>query len=209
VNDAGIFGYLEVREITQTSLGKNSPKYAQSAKVLIGTSLDKWLDSRSLMSCNVGQYLPTDESPVAEVEWIVHLKMIAQQGRRRGRGRGHFLPPQNVELIVTTREGHTLHLTGYCLPDLEECYLDLQQGRLVLRKFHAHEGHINPMRRNHPIARIHMHFPSIKFPLIESRSSYAYSIDEDGFADVADCLKFFCAELSIDLGGWQPYLRPY
>lgn len=37
------------------------------------------------MSCNVGQYLPINDSPVAEIERIVHLKMIAQQGRRRGR----------------------------------------------------------------------------------------------------------------------------
>ena len=190
------------------TLMRYSLKCVQSAKVLIGTNQGKWLDSRSLMSCNVEQYLPADDSPVADVERIVRLKMIAQQGRRRGRWRGHFLPPQNVEFIISTREGHTLHLTGYCLTDLEECYLALQQRKLVLRKFHAHEGHINPMGRNHPITRIHMHFPSIKFPLIESRSSYAYSIDEDGFNNVADCLEFFCAELSIDLAGWQPYLRP-
>ena len=161
------------------------------------------------MSCNVGQYLPIDDSPVVEIEWIVHLKMTAQQGKRRGRWRSHFLPPQNVEFVITTREGHTLHLTAYCLTDLEECYLALQQSRLVLREFHAHEGHVNPMRRNHPITRIHMHFPSTKFPLIKGRSSYAYPIDEDGFNDVADCLEFFCAELNIDLAGWQPYLRPH
>jgi len=162
-----------------------------------------------VMSCNVEQYLPIDDSPVEEVELIVHLKMTAQQGRRRSRGRGHFLPPQNVEFVITTKEGHTLHLTGFCLTDLDECHLALQQSKLVLRKFHAHDGHINPMRRNHSISRIHMHFPSTKFSLIEGRSSYAYSIDEDGFNDVADCLEFFCAELNIDMTGWQPYLRPY
>lgn len=175
----------------------------------IGTSLDKWLDSRSLMSCNVGQYLPADDSPVAEVERFVHLKMIAQLGRRRGRGRGHFLPPQNIEFIITTQEGHTLHLTGYCVREVEECHLGLHYGSTVLRKFDAHEGHINPSHRNDPITRIHMHFPSVNFPLVKHRSSYAYSIGEDGFDDVADCLEFFCAEVGIDLGGWQPYLWPY
>jgi len=159
------------------------------------------------MSCNVTQYLPVDDRPVVEAERIVHLKMIAQQGRRRGRGRGNLIPPQDIEFVITTQEGHMLHMTGYCLPDLEECHLDLQHGKVILRKFHTHEGHINPMRQNHPTARLHMHFPSIRFPLIESRSSYAYSIDDgDGFDDVADCLEFFCAELDIDLGGWQPYL---
>ncbi len=159
------------------------------------------------MSCDVGQYLPPDDSPISEVEQIVHLKMTAQQGRRRGRGRGQFLPSQSIEFVITTREGHTLHLTGYCLSDLDECYLDFQHGRIILREFHTHDGHINPMKRNHPIARIHMHFPSKKFLLGEGRSSYAYSIDDDGFDDIVDCLKFFCAELDIDLNGWQPYLR--
>jgi len=161
------------------------------------------------MSCNVGQYLPADDSPVAEVERFVHLKMIAQLGRRRGRGRGHFLPPQNIEFIITTQEGHTLHLTGYCVREVEECHLGLHYGSTVLRKFDAHEGHINPSHRNDPITRIHMHFPSVNFPLVKHRSSYAYSIGEDGFDDVADCLEFFCAEVGIDLGGWQPYLWPY
>jgi len=161
------------------------------------------------MSCNVIQYLPSDDNPVTEVERIVHLKMVAQQGRRRGRGRGQFLPPQNVEFVITTREGHTLHLTGYCVPELEECYLGLLQGKTVLRKFHSHEGHINPNHLNDLITRIHMHFPSVRFPLVENKSSYAYSIDENGFDDVADGLESFCAELDVDLAGWQPYLRRY
>lgn len=159
------------------------------------------------MSCNVGQYLPTDDNPVAEVERVVHLTMIAHQGRRRSRGRGHFIPPQDIEFIVTTQEGHILHLTGYCRSEVEEYYLDLQQGRLVLREFHVHEGHVNPMGRNHPVTRLHMHFPSGNFPLVEGKSSYAYSMGDDGFGDVTDCVEFFCAELGISLDPWQPHLR--
>lgn len=159
------------------------------------------------MSCNVGQYLPSDDSPVTEVERIVHLKMVAQQGRRRGRGHGNFLPPQNVEFVITTQEGHTLHMTGYSRPELEACYLDLQQGRTILREFHAHDGHFNPGRRNDPVTRVHMHFPSSNFPLVENKSSYAYSIYDGGFDDITDGLDAFCSELGIDLNGWQPYLR--
>jgi len=158
------------------------------------------------MSCNVAQYLPIDDSPVVGVELIVHLKMTAQQGRRRGRGRGRFIPPQDIEFIITTQEGHTLHLTGYCILEVEECHLSLHYGSTVLRKFDVHEGHINPHRLNDPITRMHMHFPSTSFPLVKHRSSYAYSIGEDGFDDVADCLNFFCSELGINLSGWQPHL---
>jgi hypothetical protein len=161
------------------------------------------------MTCNVGQYLPADDSPVIEVEQIVHLKMIAQPGRRRGRGRGrgHFIPPQNMEFIITTQAGHTLHLTGYCVPEVEECHLGLHYGSTTLRKFDAHEGHINPRHRNGPISRIHTHFPTLGFPLVKHKSSYAYSISDGGFDHVTDCLNFFCVELGIDLNDWQPYLR--
>ena len=159
------------------------------------------------MSCNVAQYLPKEDSPVVDVETVVHSKMTAQQGRRRGRGRGHFIPPQDIEFIIIAQEGHTLHLTGYCIPEVEECHLALHYRSTVLRKFDAHEGHMNPYRLNDPIARIHMHFPSTKFPLVKHRSSYAYSIDKDGFSDIVDSLDFFCAELDIDLSAWQPHLR--
>lgn len=159
------------------------------------------------MSCNVSQYLPVDDSPVVGVELIVHLKMAAQQGRRRGRGRGRFIPPQDIEFTITTQGGHTLHLVGYCIPEVEECHLSLHHGSTVLRKFDVHEGHINPRRLNDPITRMHMHFPSTNFPLVKHRSSYAYSIGEDGFDDVADCLDFFSSELGINLSGWQPHLR--
>lgn len=160
-----------------------------------------------IMSCNVGQYLPVDDSPVEEVELIVHLKMTAQQGRRRGRGRGYFIPPQDIEFIIATQEGHTLHLTGYCVPEVEECHLSLHYGSTILRKFDAQEGHINPRYRHDPVTRIHMHFPSTNFPLVRYRSSYAYSTDDDGFDDIADCLNSFCNEVGIDLNEWQPYLR--
>jgi hypothetical protein len=159
------------------------------------------------MVCNVGQYLPPDDSPVAQVEHIVHLKMTAVQGRPHGRGRGQFRPPQDIEFVINTQEGHTLHLAGYCDPEVEECHLGLHHGSTVLRKFEAHDGHVNPRHRNDPIARIHMHFPSTNFPLVTHRSSYAYSIDDGGFDDVVDCLNFFCAELGIDLSAWQPRLR--
>jgi len=203
------YGVIVVGVATNGFLGirTNIRVYALSAKAQIGTGPNKQLGGSNLMSCNVAQYLPSDDSPVTEIERIVHSKMVAQQGRRRGRGRAHFLPPQDIEFIITTQEGYTLHLTGYCVPEVEECHLGLHHGSTVLRKFEAHEGHVNPRRRNHPITRIHMHFPSINFPLVMHRSSYAYSIDEDGFDDVAECLEFFCAELSIELGGWQPRLR--
>jgi len=173
----------------------------------VKVNLDELLDFSNLMSCNVAQYLPIDDSPVVEVERVVHLRMVAQQGRRRGRGRGRLIPPQGIEFIVTTQEGHTLHLTGYCQPDVEECHLALHHGREVLRKFDAHEEHVNPKRRDYPTARLHMHFPSVKYPLIEKSSSYAYSIDDDGyFDDVADCLEYFCSELDVDMSDWQPHL---
>ena len=160
------------------------------------------------MTCDVGKYLPMGDFPVDEVERIVHLRMRAQQGRRRGRGRAHraFLPPQSIEFVVTTQNGDTLHLTGYYLPDAEQCYLDLHHGRAVLRKFHGHEGHRNPNGFGNSVAYLHMHFPSRKYPLVEYKSSYAYALDGDRFGDVADYLSFFCAALDIDLNEWQSYL---
>ena len=186
---------------------ENVLESALNARVQIGISPRNSLGSSSLMSCNVAQYLPIDDSPVAKVELVVHLKMTAQPGRRRGRGRAHFIPPQDIEFIITTQEGHTLHLTGETGCQVEGICYNFNYGSTVLRKFDAHEGHINPSHRNDPITRIHMHFPSTNFPLVKHRSSYAYSIDEDGFDDVADCLNSFCTELDIDLNGWQPYLR--
>lgn len=140
------------------------------------------------MTCNIGQYLPGDDSSVIEVEHIVHLRMVAQQGSRKGRGhgRGHFIPPQNIEFIITTHEGHTLHLIGYCVPEVEKCHLSLHHGNTILRKFDAHEGHINPHHRNAPIARTHIHFPSTKYPLIKYGSSYAYSIIENADTKFSD-----------------------
>lgn len=173
----------------------------------VKVNLGELLDYSNFMSCNVAQYLPTDDSPVVDVEQVVHLGMVAQQVRRLGRGRGRLIPPQGIEFVITTQKGHRLHLTGYCLPDVEECHLALHHDKDVLRKFHAHDGHMNPKRRDYPTARLHMHFPSVKYPLIEKSSSYAYSIDDDGFfSDVADCLKYFCTELGVDMSGWQPHL---
>jgi hypothetical protein len=158
------------------------------------------------MSCNVAQYLPSGDDRVDEVERIVHLNMKLKEGGRRGRGT-QFLPPQNIQFIVKTEQGDLLHLTGYCLYDFGECYLDLQRGREIFRKFHAHEGHENPAGRNGVVAFTHMHFPSVSYPLVERESSYAYSIDGDRYYDIGDCLTSFCVELNIDMAGWQPYLR--
>jgi hypothetical protein len=109
--------------------------------------------------------------------------------------------------VITTQEGHRLHLTGYCVPEVEECYLDLQHEKAVLRKFHVHEGHRNPKGWDGPTTRVHMHFPSIKYPLSEKSSSYAYSLDDNGFfTDVADCLEYFCSEIGLDISAWQPHL---
>lgn len=177
-----------------------------NVKVQIGINQRSLLDGKVVMSCNIGQYLPADDSPITEVERVIHLQMLAYPGRQRGRRR-RLLPPQEMELVVITQEGKTLSLSGVFLPELGSCYLSLSQGKTVFREFHAHEGHKNPKRRNHPITQLHMHFPTTNFPLIEYHSSYAYSLGEADFDNVEDCIKFMCIELDINVVEYQPKLR--
>jgi hypothetical protein len=181
--------------------------YVLNVKAQIGTNLNNQQKlSSDYMSCNVGQYLPTGDTPVAEVERIVHLKMVALLGRLRGRRR-HYLPPQEIEFVITTQDGKMLSLSGCYLPEFDECYFNLSQRKTVLREFHKHEGHINPKMRNHPITQLHVHFPTVNFPLPEKYGSYAYSLGEGDFTNVEDCAKYMCAELMIELVEWQPRLR--
>ena len=77
-------------------------------------------------------------------------------------------------------------------------FAELHDGDTKLRALHTHEGHRNPDPSRTALGGPHMHFPSVRYPLVYGRSSYAYRIDDcPDFGAVIDCLRFFCAELGI------------
>ena len=76
----------------------------------------------------------------------------------------------------------------------------------ILRKFHTHDCHHNPGGLLVP--GTHMHIPSVRVPLREYGSSYAYSVDLK-FDTLGEAALEFCRMLYIPtediedlVGGW-------
>lgn len=161
-------------------------------------------DCWNLMSCYVQQYLPAGDSPVLDIEKIVHSTMRALAVSRRRRRRS-FLPPSPIELLVFTEEGRQLNLIGYQRKG-GDFFVELHYRETELRALHTHDGHRNPDPPKTPVKGCHMHFPSTKFPLLYRRSSYAYEISCPDFYEATDSVQFFCTELDIIVDAMQLYL---
>ncbi len=155
------------------------------------------------MACNVGQYLPCDDSPVPDVEDIVHARdMIAYPkrvgSRRRRRG---FYPPRSMEVEIST-SGERLVLTAY-INKAGYAYVDLHRHDTILRKLHTHDNHWNP--GGQLVEGAHMHFPTRRYPLSTGRSSYAYPIEAEVDV-VSEGVLYLCQHLDINVLAIQPLL---
>jgi len=164
-----------------------------------------------VMSCDVGRFLPLGDSPVAEVEHIIHLQMRAftpnpPRTRRRGRsGRGggrSLVPRGRIELLVQTASFQILHLLAY-RDRAGEFYVELHDGDVKLRSFNTHDLHENPDAERTPVPGAHVHFPSEQFPLLYRSGEYAYPVETPGFSDSTDSVLFFCSHLNIELDSMQ------
>lgn len=157
------------------------------------------------MGCDVDQYLPDCDNPVADVEKLVHKKMSMYPRMRQRRRRQGFLPPSAMEFAVFSEDGDVLNVTAY-RKNGNEFYVELHHQENTLRKFHTHNGHKNPRPKRELVDGVHMHFPTIRYPLYYGRSSYAYSIMDPEIEDVADSVYSFCLELDIEISAIQPLL---
>ena len=156
------------------------------------------------MPCNVGQYLPPGECPDCQIEYVLHsgLEVLAPQpeGHGRRRRRKSFAPGNRIEYPVVSAEGHLLKLIAYSKNG--ELYAELHWGDAKIRALHTHIGHRNP-GHGCPMADGHMHFPTSNYPLIGSRSTYAYEQDCDDFQDLNAFVIAFCALLNIEWDALQ------
>ena len=157
------------------------------------------------MSCNVGQYLPEDDSPRIQIERVLHLNLRSLPPTHQGRGRRgrSFIPKRQLEIEVVSNEGDRMSLKAYRWKG--GLVAELHIGNEKLRSFHTHSGHRHP----HGCYRMtngHMHFPTNKFPLVYGGNSYAY---EQHCSD-ADCLntfvELFCSLLNISIDTFQLFL---
>lgn len=158
------------------------------------------------MSCDVGQYLTGGDEPESEVERLVHLDKwtVPTAGRHRRGGRRSFMPRGARELEVRTSEGHELHLLAYRAGRIG-LVAELHHGDVKLRSMHNHYGHRNPGSEV-VMDNGHIHFPTERFPLIKSKSTYAYEVEcpDD---DILDFLDTFCALLNISIDVLQMTLE--
>jgi len=96
---------------------------------------------------------------------------------------------------VLTDQGHILSLHAFTQWD--GLHVDLQSSDMMLRKLHTHDYHHNPDGMEVPGP--HIHFPSLKYPMVRSKSEWAYPIDLEDSDDLVECIKALCYEVGIDI----------
>ena len=79
---------------------------------------------------------------------------------------------------------------------------DLYHQSVKMRALHTHEGYRNP-GEPFSLHNGHVHFPTLAFPLVYGRSSYAYESDCSDSEDLVLFVELFCALLDIELGSFQ------
>ena len=155
------------------------------------------------MSCDVAQYLPRDDAPDNEVEQIVHSPMRITgnvQSNERSRRR-RFRPKDSFELQLASDEGNIVLLKAYRRKG-GDLMADLFHQSVKIRALHTHEGHRNP-GEYYSLSNGHIHFPTVLFPLVYGRSSYAYESSCSEVEDLAVFVGLFCTLLNISLGDFQ------
>ena len=160
-----------------------------------------------VMSCNVGQYLPDNDQPNEEVEWIVHQPKTAYpRTSRRRQGRGNSYVPRNrLEMSVVTDEGQELTLLAYG-SEWRGFYIELHRGTQKIRSLHTHQGHLNPGYQGE-MSNGHMHFPTEQFPLVDQRSQYAYEVECPDMHELTDIVQYFGELLNIEIDALQLQLE--
>ena len=156
------------------------------------------------MSCDVSQHLPKEDSPDVEVERIVHSGMrIARDLRPTGRSRSRrrFRPKEHYDLQLETDEGNVVILKAYRRRG-GDLMAELHHHSVKMRALHTHNGHRNPNSQHH-LPNGHMHFPTIQFPLVAGKSSYAYESPCTEDQELALFIDQICALFNIRLGPFQ------
>ena len=154
------------------------------------------------MSCNVGLYLPLDDSPDDDVERIVHSNLeIVGKAPSPSRGPRKFRSKEGLELRVESSVANDLVLRAYRRKG-GDLMAELHYQNAKIRALHTHYGHRNP-GSNEVLPNGHMHFPTLKSPLVESSSSYAYELDCSDDEGLFDIVISFCAILNINTGSFH------
>ena len=106
-----------------------------------------------------------------------------------------------MDIEVRSNEGHELHVLVYQIKRLG-LIAELYYGNSKLRSMHTHGGHRNPRSIEREMENGHVHFPTKRYPLVRSQSTYAYEIDFD-VEDRIDFLFMFCELMNIDIDSVQ------
>lgn len=160
------------------------------------------------MSCNVGQYLPPDDSPDDDIERIVHSNLdIMGNVPSPSRSSGKFRSKERLELRVESDVADDLVLRAYRRKG-GDLMAELHYQNAKIRALHTHYGHRNP-GSNEVLPNGHMHFPTVKRPLAKGSSSYAYELDCSDDEGLFDIVISFCALLNIHTGNFHLPLDSY
>ena len=156
------------------------------------------------MSCAVNRYLPADDSSDDEVERTVHSGMRIVRDRQpigKGRPRRRFRPKENFELEIESDLGNVVLLRAFRRKG-GDLIAELHHQSVKLRSLHTHEGHLNPGLQDR-FPNGHMHFPTVDFPLVERKSSYAYELNCSDDKELVLFIDDFCALFDIQMGPFQ------
>ena len=142
----------------------------------------------------------------SDIEKLVGMPKVAVEITPRKRK--HTIPNEFV-LRVKSVEGHSRSLKVLAKKAGGQWYISLvtDQGDIILRKYHyQYRGHPNPTDK--VTGRLHKHFPTVKYPLLESHKDIkTWAYDPKPFPnDFGEAVKHFCRECKIEMVGIQERL---
>lgn len=160
------------------------------------------------MSCGVAQYLSPGDSPDVEVERIVHSNLeIVGNAPSPNRSSRKFRSKELLELRVESSAADDLVLRAYRRKG-GDLIAELHYQNTKIRALHTHYGHRNP-GSNEVLPNGHMHFPTVKHPLVEGSNSYSYELYCSDDEKLSDIVISFCALLNIHTGNFHLPLDSY
>lgn len=151
-----------------------------------------------------GRWVAPDDRLIDQIEAVLKVAKMARQTHTTSSKR--YLPPWSMELdivVLDTRE--TMRLSEW-LGTKGRINIRLQTSEQVCRNGHFNhpKPHQNPNGRTVP--RHHIHFPTVKYPNLSGRRTYAHKVTPTEGHVAA--LKKFCELVNIDLQGITiPYIR--
>ncbi len=149
------------------------------------------------------EWVAAGDTLIAEVEQKVMAPKLASS--KASRDRKAFLPPNTMELHLTTTDTHeALRLTEW-QNKLGKIFINLTHDRGTLRKAHFKETRWHQNPNGTAIAPPHhVHFPTRKYPSLdlERVSTYAHPIlKEQPDVSYIDALRGFSEYVNIELHG--------